>query len=228
MSTLRIQGIIFDLDGTLYQMKFMKIKMSLRLIGSLGFLRHLNASRTAVRQKEFNGRAELLSAFYGELATRAGRTVQQSKSWYENDFYQAFIRVLNRTARPRSGLLEMLGKLRADGMKLAVVSDFGRIPERLAALGINPELFDMLKSSEDCGALKPAPESFLCVARDWNLAPEQILVVGDRADRDGLGARHAGMPFLGIADKSNSLADFYCWNDALVKLDTTTNCGVNV
>jgi HAD superfamily hydrolase (TIGR01549 family) len=228
LNTQRTQGIIFDLDGTLYQMKFMKIKMTVRLLRSLVFLRQLSAARSVVRQNRFGGRADLLATFYSELASRTGKSVQQSQNWYENDFYRAFIQVLARWAEPRAGLTDLLGKLRQSGLKLAVVSDFGRIIERLEALRIDPALFDIIKSSEDCGALKPAPESFLSVARIWGFPPQEILVVGDRKDRDGEGAHHAGMPFLGITDKRNTRADFYSWKDALIKLELTTNCGVNV
>ncbi|MBN2718613.1 MAG: HAD family hydrolase [Deltaproteobacteria bacterium] len=227
MGTERIQGIIFDLDGTLYQMKFLKTRMTFRLLNSVTFLRRLFSARIAVRQLQFENRQALLDCFYEELARRCKKSPAQAKSWYENDFYNAFVRVL-RQARPRTGLDSLLGNLREKGIKLAVVSDFSHVRERLEALQIDTGYFDILKCSEEYGVLKPAPEPFLSVARLWNLAPASVLVVGDREDTDGEGARRAGMPFLGITDKLNSHADFYSWNDALIRIETITNCGVNV
>ena len=228
MSTERIQGIIFDLDGTLYQMKFLKLKMTVQLLGSIVFLRKLFGARAVVRHTQYASRQALLNRFYEELASRTGKTTAEAQQWYEKDFYRAFVQVLKKGAKPRNGLNSFLTRLRENGVKLAVVSDFSHVQERLEALGINPDFFDVMKCSEEHGVLKPAPEPFSSVARLWNLAPNEVLVVGDRADSDGEGARNAGMPFLGIADKQNSRADFYSWKDALMKIETITNCGENV
>ena len=51
-------------------------------------------------------------------------------------------------------------------------------------------------SSESFGALKPAPRPFLEIAAKLNISPENILVIGDRNDTDGLGAESAKMKFI--------------------------------
>lgn len=228
MSTQRIQGVIFDLDGTLYQMNFMKLKMTLQLPGSIGYLKKLFRARSAVRRHRYENRQKLLDAFYLEMATLTGKSNAQVQDWFERRFYQAFIRILAKHGTPREGVVSLLSRLRECGVKTAVVSDFGRVRSRLEALHIDPDLLDVIKCSEECGVLKPDPEPFASVARLWNLAPENVLVVGDRDDMDGEGARRAGMKFLGITEKRKTQADFYCWNDALMKIETITNCGVSV
>ncbi|MBN2530163.1 MAG: HAD family hydrolase [Deltaproteobacteria bacterium] len=229
MGTKRIQGIIFDLDGTLYQMKFMKLKMTLQLLTSLVFLRKLSMARSALRHRHFENQEQLQREFHHRLAGLTGRSVDDARRWYEGDFYTAFIRILKKYAKTRTGLVPMLERLNERGVKLAVVSDFGWVPQRLDALGVNHELFDIVKCSEETGELKPGATPFTSVAEGWNLTPGQVMVVGDRADTDKAGAKRAGMRFLGVTDNPKAHADFYCWNDAMKIIEeTTTNCGVNV
>lgn len=228
MAEQRIQGIIFDLDGTLYHMKFMKIKMTFLLLRSVGYLKHLFASRAVVRQKEYSSQSQLLEALYEDLADRTGRTVEQTRNWYENIFLPAFVKLLKISGKARGGLIPLLKNLRENDVKLAVISDFGSVESRLKALDIPSRLFDSLRCSEEFGVLKPAPKPFLEVAHEWGIQPEKILVVGDRADRDGQCAHRAQMQFLGITDKKEKRADFYCWKDALLEIGAKTNCGVNL
>ena len=48
-------------------------------------------------------------------------------------------------------------------------------------------------SARKCGFAKPDPQIFIAAAEALNLAPEQVLHVGDDATLDGLGALAAGM-----------------------------------
>ncbi|MBW2264536.1 MAG: HAD family hydrolase, partial [Deltaproteobacteria bacterium] len=88
------------------------------------------------------------------------------------------------------------------GLKTAVLSDYGRVAERVEALRLPVTLFDDLASAEDAGALKPSPLPFLMSARNLGLEPDQVLVVGDRDDMDGQGAMAAGMAFLRLGSWS--------------------------
>ncbi|MBN2340142.1 MAG: HAD-IA family hydrolase [Deltaproteobacteria bacterium] len=220
-----IQGIIFDLDGTLYSMRFMKMKMTFLLMGTIGFLRNLFAARAFVRRNAYENQDQLLRAMYDELASKTGKTAVQAEQWFQGAFRAAFIRLLARGTSARSGLVSLLNCLNQKNIKLAVISDFDWVSSRLEALQIPTQLFDTLRCSEEFGVLKPAPKPFLEVAAQWNLSPNQVLVVGDRADRDGECAKNAGMSFLGITDKREKRADFYCWNDAREQIRARTNCG---
>ena len=51
------------------------------------------------------------------------------------------------------------------------------------------------------GCLKPAPRGFLKIAADLNARPKDCLVVGDRDDTDGFGARLTQMQFVQIKTK---------------------------
>jgi FMN hydrolase / 5-amino-6-(5-phospho-D-ribitylamino)uracil phosphatase len=60
-------------------------------------------------------------------------------------------------------------------------------------------LFAAQFSARQVGVAKPAPEIFLSAARALDLAPAQILHIGDHAEQDILGALRAGMAAAWIA-----------------------------
>lgn len=219
----QIKGVIFDLDGTLYTLKGLKIRMTFALFSSLGILRHLSKSRAAIRNREFNDRSSLLNAFYKALSENAHITQDKAKQWYHEAFLVTFVRMLANHAMTRQGLMPLLTKLKQRNVRLAVVSDFGCVVERLHALNISPALFDTLDAAEDYGVLKPSPRPMNALAAKWQLDPSEILVVGDRQDLDGECAAAAGMQFLGICEKKKHETEtFLHWNDALKTIEAKT------
>ncbi len=204
MAVPPVRGVLFDLDGTLYRAPwFMKLKVTALLLGDLAVLRHVNPSREWVRQRRFDDGAALAEAFHAELGRRAGLGSGEARTWYEERFITAFLRVLEEDVRVRPGLASLIQGLRDRGLKTAVLSDYGRVAERIEALRLPVTLFDDLASAEDAGALKPSPLPFLMSARSLGLDPGQILVVGDREDMDGEGAAAAGMAYLGLGSWSS-------------------------
>jgi HAD superfamily hydrolase (TIGR01549 family) len=191
--------VLFDLDGTLYESPwYLKLKVTALLLGDLAVLRHVNPAREWVRGRRFEDGDALVEAFHGELGRRAGLAPGQARAWYEQRFIASFLRVLEQDARARPGLASLLRELRERGLRIAVLSDYGRVAERIEALRLPVTLFDDLASAEDAGALKPSPLPFIMSARNLGLEPDEVLVVGDRKDMDGQGARAAGMAFLHV------------------------------
>jgi HAD superfamily hydrolase (TIGR01509 family) len=207
---------MFDLDGTLYSLRLTKLWMTLALWRSVSLLRRLNASRRAIRGTVYPDRGALLAAFYGELARRAGTTVARAAAWYEGEFMPAFVAMLARRAVVRPGLAALLERLRQRGVRTAVVSDFGRVGDRVSALGLDAALFDDLVAAEDYGVLKPSAVPFEAVARRWELDAAEIAVVGDREDLDAASARDAGMQFVGVR----------IWQEASSAIEARTELGV--
>jgi len=227
-ATRTIEGVIFDLDGTLYSLSALKVRMTFVLLRSLSVLRRLSRARKFIRPREFVDGRELERAFCTEIARRSGITLPQAEAWYRDEFLQTFVALLGRYGQRRPGLLELLARLRMGGVKLAVVSDFPLVAERLKALGIPPEAFHDLASSEEIGSLKPAPRSLLVVAQRWGLDPATILVVGDRPNLDEDCARAARMEFLGINDKARAKGrtrEYVHWERAMEIIASRTGIG---
>jgi len=86
-----------------------------------------------------------------------------------------------------------LMRLKEQGMKLGIISNWD---ERLRPLLDSLELtqfFDAIVISVEVGFCKPAPEIFREAVRLLDLAPQQILHVGDSEAEDVAGAGRIGM-----------------------------------
>jgi len=222
VSKKSIKGVIFDLDGTLYTLGWMKLRMSLALLGSLGILRRLSAARAAIRDHTFENKQKIMTALFEEISKRANISPATAQEWYEGQFLLKFVHILDTKAHPRDGLEQLLKRLKSRGVKTAVLSDFGYVPQRLRALRLDVDLFDDLAAAEDFGVLKPSPKPLTALAEKWKLSPDNILMVGDREDMDMKSAKSAGMSFIGITEKNKRGSNFDIWTTASNKIETAT------
>lgn len=93
--------------------------------------------------------------------------------------------------------------------RLGIVSNFdGRLRMILEHLGIS-KFFSHVFLSSEIGADKPDPEIFRRALRLANLAPGEVLHVGDDPERDGQAARDAGMRVFQLDRPNNSLRDLF-------------------
>lgn len=91
------------------------------------------------------------------------------------------------------GAVAALNKLRAAGVRLAVVSNFDtRLRPILAALDVD-RLFDCVVVSAEVGAEKPNPVIFEAALQNLGLRPWEVVHVGDDRRNDVWGARDAGI-----------------------------------
>lgn len=191
--------ILFDFDKTLYDGRH----FALRLV--LANLRHIlrtKAERTVrhtLAGQDLDTGEYLRYELCRRLADRVGCTVSEAEDWYAHTYLPSMCRVL-LSYKPRPMAVEVIGALLDAGVKVGVLSDYPETRERLMSIGIDDERILCL-SSEDAGALKPAPRPFLEAARLVAVDPQEVLVVGDRADNDGGGAKAAGMDCLLIKGK---------------------------
>ncbi|HXY80637.1 MAG TPA: HAD-IA family hydrolase [Gaiellaceae bacterium] len=92
------------------------------------------------------------------------------------------------------GAADACRALRADGLRLAVVSNWDvGLHEHLRALGLST-LVDAVVTSAEAGAPKPAPAVFELAMARLGAAPARTVHVGDAA-ADAEGARAAGLRF---------------------------------
>ncbi len=223
MSAKQFQGVVFDLDGTLYSLKGRKLRMTITLWRDINLLRHMTGARSWMRTRSYESRDDFLRAFYIELGRRARVSNARAASWYEDRFLASFVKMLREKAKVRPGLQDLLTRLRQRGVKLGVLSDFGHVAERLAALRIPAGAFDAAESAEDYGVLKPSPRPLTALADRWSMAPENVVVVGDRQDLDAASAWAAGMCFLGVSDGrpgQRGRDGFVSWTEAKQTLET--------
>lgn len=107
------------------------------------------------------------------------------------ELYQYYVRPEAWKVAP--GAVAALSKLRAAGVRLAVVSNFDtRLRPILAALQVD-KLFDSVVVSAEVGAEKPNPVIFEAALQDLGVRPSEVVHVGDDRRNDVWGARDAGI-----------------------------------
>jgi putative hydrolase of the HAD superfamily len=98
-----------------------------------------------------------------------------------------------RRWRVYDDVLPALGRLRARGLKLGVISNWDRRLETLlVGLGLG-EALDLIISSAVEGLHKPDPRIFALASQRMGIDPRQAVHVGDHHYADILGATAAGM-----------------------------------
>lgn len=193
-------ALLVDLDGTLYAPQPLKRRMALELLlRAPGRIPALHRFRQA--HEELRARPEHIAPDETPLEAQL-RLASQGLGWPRERLLELFEEwMLERPARylPRfknRPLLAELAEHRRRGAALALVSDYPA-RRKLAALGA-ADLFQAVVANGEPGGpprLKPDPAGYLEAARRLGVAPERCLVLGDRADADGLAAQRAGMAF---------------------------------
>jgi FMN phosphatase YigB (HAD superfamily) len=201
-----IRGIILDFDGTLFDNALIPFWLIAAYTPDI-----LRIWRERLVRKRFTGRdfstpEKYYRAFFAAMGTVCRKPSDVMRNWYFNHYMPRMIRVLKKHYVPRPGVKEFLSRLEspagspwglpANFPKIAVYSDYPFLRERFASLGIaaGPKL--LLYGPESFGAQKPAPRPFLRIAEDLGARPDEVLVIGDREETDGLGAFNAGMRFF--------------------------------
>lgn len=183
-----IEGVAFDIDGTLYPnaaMYLSAIPLAIahpRLMAAFGQVRkEIRKIRPIVNFRSMQ--AQMLGEKLGIEPERADALIRRHV--YEN-WEQMLLRI---PLYPH--VRELIGSLRLRGLKLGVVSDFP-VERKLGYLGVEG-LWDCAFSSEDIGYLKPNPEPFAHMVQCLELPPSRILYVGNSYHYDVEGARKVGM-----------------------------------
>jgi len=200
-----IKGLIFDFDGTLFD----NALIAFYLIAACP-TDALRTWRERLVRKRFAGcdyasAEEYHQAFFAALGKACLCSPQKARDWYFNHYMPRMVRVLQKHYQPRPGVQKLLlhfgGKTNSKNSNvphIAVYSDYPFLKERLEALGVIRGSNVLLYGPESFGAQKPAARPFIHIAADFGVRPEEVLVVGDRNDTDGLGAFNAGMRYFSL------------------------------
>lgn len=175
----QIKGVIFDLDDTLYSEKEY-IKSGYKAVAEF-----LGESSYADRLWKF---FEAGKPAIDELLKEIGNVHEREAVLHAYHFHMPDIRLY-------PGVTEILEELNAKNIKVGIITD-GR-PEgqrnKLTALGLN--IRDAIITDELGGIQfrKPCDIAFRIMAHKWRLPFEQIMYVGDNAEKDFQAPRQLGM-----------------------------------
>lgn len=205
-----VKGVIFDFDGTLYDLKFFPLCCVLRHPKDAVKIRAERFARQQLKGREWDSSAAMEAEFGAIMAKTVRGTAESLSRWHVERFPQLIVDVLKSHFSARDGARELILALSGAGIKTAVFSDYSHTNARMSAIGLGQDVQDSLAglfSSTDFACFKPASKAFLTIAEIMHLSPEECLVVGDRDDTDGEGARRCGMSFIQIIGEKTKLTN---------------------
>ena len=187
---MRLEGIIFDLDGVLCRTDRYHLAAWRTLAGRLG----IALPPDAAERTRGVGRMESLDIVLGERSKDFTREQKRALAEEKNALYREYLAQLTPAdAEPLAR--ETLAELRRRGVKLAVASSSRNAPLILDKLALSA-LLDAIIDGGMISRSKPDPEVFLKAAAALALPPARCAVVEDA--QSGIEAARRG-GFLAIA-----------------------------
>lgn len=192
--------IVFDMDGTLYFQRGMQLRMAIRLIlhvitvkGGLRDLKIiLNYRKLREKWDSSNSvdEAKLYSAVADDMGLNASRVRDVIREWM-------FEKPMDVVAECRDEVLvNMIGRLTADGKKVCIYSDYPT-EDKCRAVGLDDVIPQYYCGKDEIKTLKPNPSALFYIMNDYpDVLKSKVIMVGDRADRDGALADNAGTDSL--------------------------------
>lgn len=206
------QAVILDMDGTLYYQKPFRRRMALWLLGhvlthpaAFGELRTIMLYRRVREDWEsyekntvYAKTQSLDERQYQYVAARRKKTPQQVEDTVR--FYMLERPLLLLRPYRDDALASFIGQLRAAHKKVIIYSDYP-VENKLKALAIEADAC-YASADERIGEMKPSPKGLQVIAKELGIAPQELVMVGDRYDKDGLAARACRMDYVILsADK---------------------------
>lgn len=184
----QIKGVIFDVDGTLVDSNDQHAKAFEEAFHSLGFSIAFAKIRPLIGMGSDKLIPQLTDLRRGD---KMFEKISETKSAI---FKQRYV----STLRMFPGVSELVDKLKNLNFKLAIASSASRIDLKmlLGVTGLESQ-FDAILSSDDAISSKPDADLVLAAANRLNLAPDELVMIGD-TPYDLLAAARSGVRGLGF------------------------------
>ena len=201
----KVKAVLFDLDGTLYDLKkmqkIMRKKILLHLISKPWRYREiLIVYHFRKDRKKAAGSfvPDLQTTQYRWLQRRYDLSLEELEAIVQKWMFDLPLKHLKALAFP--SLYPFLDLLSDKKIPFGVHSDLP-IGKKLEVLGINPN-HQSDACSEELNVLKPHPGGIMKFSKQTGIPTEEILVLGDKKKLDGEMARFCEAPFIYIQRSS--------------------------
>lgn len=182
------QAIIFDMDGTLLDSVDLNALSWHEAFSAFGYTVSFEQARSQIGK----GGDHLLPTFLSaDDIEDHGAAIEE---WRAEHFKTHYLALL----RPFSGVPDLLRRLRAVGLKIAVASSAkqSELDKYLDMVGIR-ELVDVTTSSDDADSSKPNPDIFESALQKLGVRADRAIAIGD-TPYDAQAAAQAGMRSIGV------------------------------
>ena len=190
---------VFDFDGTLTRSWLVRILMALWLM-SYYLLRPWRLKEIFILRDWRRLREERFCAteenFYELQLAELSRRYQMPANHVEKILRAWLIERPKKVLRlcVRKNFLAAVKANQLRDVKMIVYSD-NPVREKLRAINFSP---DASFSADELRCMKPDAHGLIKVLTTLGLAPDDVLYIGDRDDRDGLCAKAAGVNYLDV------------------------------
>ena len=209
--------IVFDIGGTL--MEYKNMPLSWLDFYKDGFRYVCSELSLNITENDIDKSFEVLKSYNPRINPREVDVTPEvifseaTAHWQGkielSDVINKFYESMNLTAYIYPETLDFLDKLKADGYKIAALTDVAiGMPDELHE-SYFPELlpyFDMYVSSISCGYRKPNPKGLSDIAENFGVAYYEMIMIGDE-EKDIKTAKRFGCKSV-LIDRRNRNADF--------------------
>lgn len=199
---MKYRGVIFDLDGVLCSTDEFHYRAWKTLADGLGipFDRERNRLLRGV------SREESLNIILEKGERPYSAEEKRAFAEQKNTRYRELLQLLDESALT-PGVEEVLSRLKAAGVRLAIGSSSKNTPLIVEKLGIG-KYFDAIADGNAVKHSKPDPEVFLKAAERLGLSPRDCLVVED-AESGITAGKRGGFSTASVGDAAaRNLGDF--------------------
>lgn len=194
-----MKAVIFDIDGTLYRMNRFPMRLILADPWHILMLSRERKCRKMLQGKFFPSEDAYYEELFSLMSGGSQKKALRCRRWFWDRYMPLQVRIIGKYMEPRKSVADVVKALKAEGCKVAVLSDYGMARQKLDACGIDAGIFDNVWESPSLGGLKPCREVFLRACAELGAEPGEVLMVGDKTSTDG-GAENAGLRFIHIVE----------------------------
>jgi FMN phosphatase YigB (HAD superfamily) len=193
-----VHFVVFDVDGTLYRQRQLRLRMAWDLLLYTLLKRDLKVIAVLARYRRIRERLgdeqgiDFERALITQTAAVTANSPDRVRSIVSEWIEQRPLRYLAACRYP--SLSQLFAGLRRSGKSIGILSDYPA-EAKLEALGLTAN-YVVFAGDESVGLLKPHPRGLESLIAAAGVKPHETVVIGDRVDRDGLAARRAGAQAL--------------------------------